>query len=183
MADRPFPQVKVRRDVACQSSRNGHTPVLIVLHSTEGQNVPKSTKDLAGLATFFDRLPTQASSHVATDSDGYSARMVDDDKKAWTCAFFNGVSLNIEQIGFAAQSKWTDAEQRETARWIALWHRRYDIPIQRGRVMAGGRIKPGVVFHSELGALGGGHHDPGPNYPIGRVLRLARQYAIKQEES
>lgn len=183
MPDRHFPDVRVRLDVACQSSRNGVTPLLIVLHSTEGSNIPKSTKDLQGLAAYFDKPATDASSHVATDADGFSARMVDDDKKAWSCVNYNGLSLNIEQIGFAAQKKWTDAEQRETGRWIAYWSRHHYIPIARGRIMAGGHIKPGVVMHSELGQLGGGHHDPGADYPIGRVLRLARGYANKQENA
>jgi hypothetical protein len=40
----------------------------------------------------------------------------------------------IEQIGFATdnwRSRAKDLQLRETARWIALWHRRYGIPIRR----------------------------------------------------
>ncbi|MFL5910754.1 MAG: N-acetylmuramoyl-L-alanine amidase [Gaiellaceae bacterium] len=185
MSDRPFPQVKVRRDVACQSKRDGRRPVLIVVHSTEGQNQMRSIRDLEGLAAFFDRLPTQASAHVATDADGFSARMVPDSRKAWSCVDYNAISLNIEQIGFAVQKTWKDAELRETARWIARWHREHHIPIQRGAVLAGGKIKPGVVGHQELGELGGGHHDPANpfpgSYPLTRVLELAHHYVRLQE--
>lgn len=28
-------------------------------------------------------------------------------------------------------------------------------------------------MHSELGAIGGGHHDPGPGYPIDKVITYA----------
>lgn len=180
-AGRAFPNVVVRRNVACQSSRNGARPQLIVLHSTEGQNVPDSAADLAGLAAFFDRLTTQASSHVATDSDGNSSRMVPDDMKAWTCAGFNPVSLNIEQIGFAAQKEWATAELRETARWIAYWSRKHNIPIREAAVMGGAVTRTGVIYHSALGAFGGGHSDPGAGYPLEKVLDYARDYLTAQD--
>jgi hypothetical protein len=171
--DRAFPNVVLKTSVACQSSRNGVRPTIIVLHSTEGQNVPGSTKDLEGLAAFFDRLSTQASSHVATDSDGNSARMVPDSRKAWTCAGYNSMSLNVEQIGFAAQSEWAMAELRETARWIAYWHRNFGIPIRQS-------TSSGVCQHVDLGAAGGGHHDCGPSYPFEKVLELAEGYVVAQ---
>jgi N-acetylmuramoyl-L-alanine amidase/Putative peptidoglycan binding domain len=170
--DRAFPNVVLKTNVACQSARS--SPItLIVLHSTEGQNVPGSAKDLQGLAAFFDRLSTQASSHVATDSDGQSARMVPDSRKAWTCAGYNSMSLNIEQIGFAAQGEWALAELKETARWIAYWHRHHGIPIRHSTSF-------GVCQHVDLGAAGGGHVDCGPGYPEEKVLELAEGYVVAQ---
>jgi hypothetical protein len=32
----------------------------------------------------------------------------------------------------------------------------------------------------DLGIQGGGHHDPGPGFPIDRVLRYARRYKLVQ---
>lgn len=180
VSNRRWPNVVVRRNVECQSSRGGARPVLIVLHSTEGQNVPGSASDLAGLADFFNRLAVQASSHVGVDGDGNSSRMVPDDMKAWTCAGFNPVSLNIEQIGFAAQKEWLPAELRETARWIAYWSRKHGIPVQRGAVRGAGVTRPGVIYHSDLGSYGGGHSDPGPAYPFEKVLEYARGYVTAQ---
>lgn len=170
------PDVQVRRNVACQSTRHGAKPVLIIIHDTEGTNIPNSARDLANLGDFFDRPTTQASSHVATDADGFSARYVMDDRKAWHCAFYNSVSLGIEQIGFAAQPRWPQAQLEETARWVALWSERHGIPIRKGRVTIDGRVtRSGVMRHSELGNLGGGHHDPGPNYPMADMLAIARR--------
>lgn len=170
------PDAQIRRNVACQSSRHGSKPVLIVIHDTEGGNIPHSIRDLAGLGDFFNRIGTQASSHVATDADGFSARYVDDDAKAWHCAFFNSVSLGIEQIGFATQKAWPKAQIEETARWVALWSARHGIPIRKGAVTKDGRVtRSGVVRHSELGNLGGGHHDPGPGYPMADMLAVARK--------
>jgi hypothetical protein len=191
MSDRPFPEVVVRRNVACQSDRNHFgtvidKPTLIVIHDTEGGNIPHSHRDLSGLADWFDRISTQASSNVADDQDGNSARFVDDDRKAWAQAFYNSHALSIEQIGFATDD-WTnpakDKQIRETARWIALWHRRYGIPLQKARISPDGRIiTPGVIQHRALGHLGGDHHDVSSLYPGAKVLRYARHYVTLQNQ-
>ena len=173
------PNVVVRHESPNQSERSSVALNLIVLHDTEGANIPHSTSDLSGLGDFFARTATQASSHVATDSDGNSARFVSDRRKAWHCAAYNSASLGIEQIGFASQSRreWQSAQLRETARWIAFWAHRYNIPIRRATVAGGTVTRSGVIRHMDLGVLGGGHSDPGANFPFGRVLTLARTFA------
>lgn len=165
------------RHVRNCSSRNGVHPDLIVLHDTEGANIPHSVRDLAGLGDWFDNPAAEASAHVATDSDGNSARYVADSLKAWSCAFYNARSLNIEQVGFATERTWPKAQLHETARWIARWADLHDIPIRLARVTSDGRVlRTGVIRHSQLGHLGGDHHDPGPHYPMAEVLRVARGY-------
>jgi hypothetical protein len=187
MSDRIHPNVTVRNDVECQSDRANSPMLLIVLHDTEGGNVPQSSRDLAGLGAFFDRIETQASSHVATDQDGNSARYVPDARKAWTqFPHYNAIGLSIEQIGFASEdwkSPAKDAQLREAARWIARWSHRHGIPVRRGKVTSDGRVlRTGVVQHRELGPLGGGHHDVSADYPMTRVLRYARQYLKRLNE-
>lgn len=174
------PRVVVKKASPNQSTRTA--PIsLIVLHDTESHNYPGSS-DLKGLANWFANPNAQVSSHVATDGDGFSARFVHDDMKAWHCAGFNSASLGIEQIGFATDTRdqWFSRRKqlRETARWIARWSLLHGIPIQKGSVNgANGTIyKPGVVTHAMLGSRGGGHHDPGPGYPFNTVLWLARYY-------
>jgi hypothetical protein len=187
MSDRPFPNVVVRKNVRNQSSRNGATPALIVVHDTEGGNVPQSSRDLEGLAGWFDNPTAQASSHVATDQDGNSARFVKDENKAWSQMYFNSVGLSIEQIGFATDDWASPAklpQLRETARWVAYWSRHYGIPIRKATVTRDGRVtRSGVIQHRALGHLGGDHHDVDVAYPGGRVLSLARQYAKAQERA
>lgn len=165
---RPFERIKM--SVVCQSSRNGAKPKLIVLHDTEGANVPNSVVDLQGLGNYFDKPATQASSHVGVDSDGYAAQFVPDSAKAWTQAAFNPVSLSVEQIGFATQKTWPEAQLRKTAQYIAYWSVKYDIPISFSTTH-------GVCEHRHLGAAGGGHVDCGEPYPLDKVLDFARVYA------
>lgn len=176
---RKHPNVVVRRSSPNQSDRAAATPTLIVLHSTESHDVPKSAQDLDAVAAWFQNPAAQASSHVIVDADGNSARCVPDRKKAWTCANFNSVSLNIEQIGFASfgRSKWRARwrEIRESARWIARWSKKFGIPIRSATITGSSVTRSGVTTHAALGTAGGGHHDPGP-YPMRRVLILARLY-------
>lgn len=172
---RVTPHVVLRRIVRNQSTRRGISPSLIVIHSTEGHNV-KGVADLAALGARFDDPAAQASSHVAIDAEGQSARFVLDGQKAWTCAGYNAVSLNIEQVGIAAEAAWTRDEYRECARWVARWSLAHGIPIRVGAVDGGRVARPGVVSHSDLGAIGGGHVDPGKGYNRHLMLGLARYY-------
>lgn len=180
--ERLHPNVVVRHRSPCQSERTpGVRLNLITLHDTEGANI-KGVADLAGLGNFFGDIDAQASSHVATDSDGNSARFVSDRMKAWHCSGYNSASLGIEQLGFASQTRATWLKNfrqlRETARWIAWWSKRYGIPIRRARVSGGVVTRSGVIRHMDLGSIGGGHSDPGSNYPFNRVLLLARAYKL-----
>lgn len=179
---RIHPKVTVRVESPNQSERVGSTPpLLIVLHSTESHNVPKSARDLEAIAGWFATPAAQVSAHVVVDGDGHSARCVPDRRKAWTCGQFNSASLNIEQVGFADygrlgwRRRWR--ELRETARWIARWSKKYGIPIRLGAVDGPSVARSGVVKHATLGLAGGGHTDPG-EYPMRRVLILARMYRL-----
>jgi N-acetyl-anhydromuramyl-L-alanine amidase AmpD len=178
--ERAYANVKVRKNVRNESSRKGADIKLIVLHDTEGANI-KGIRDLQGLANYFDNPEADASSHVGVDAEGQSSRMVADDRKAWHSAYYNAPSLGIEQIGFASQKAWSDAQLRETARWIAWWSRKHGIPIRLGLVSRDGRIlKSGIVTHVSLGNLGGNHRDPGVSYPLKAVLVYARHYVRAQ---
>lgn len=174
---RIHPKVVVRQISPNQSARSGDIS-LIVIHSTESHDYPGVT-DLRGVAGWFSNPASHVSSHVIVDKNGVSARCVPDDRKAWTCAHFNSVSLNVEMIGFASfgRAKWRRRwrELRETARWLARWSKKYNVPLRRGRVSGPNVTRSGVVTHSELGTYGGNHSDPGP-YPRKRLLALARIY-------
>lgn len=175
------PSVEVTRLVRNRSSRRGVKPRGIVLHTTEGHDRP-GLSDLEGLGGWFDNPAASASSHVANDQEGNDARYVPDDEKAWTCAWFNAQTLNIEQIGFAKfpTATWLRSRQAQlqnTAEWVAYWSLEWGIPIQPGKTLGPVVTTPGVLTHAQLGALGGGHHDPGVGYPLDYVLTRARQLA------
>lgn len=153
-------------NVRNQSSRNGRKPSIIVLHTTEGQNLP-GLADLKGLAAYFDRAAVQASSHVGVDAEGNSAQFVPDSRKAWTQAAANPGALSVEQIGFASQNAFAHLQLLKTAQYIAYWSETWGIPIVSSTTH-------GVCQHAQLGLAGGGHVDCGPHYPFAQVLQLAR---------
>jgi hypothetical protein len=177
MSQRHHPSVDVTRMSPNQSDRGGARPTLVVVHATAGHNRP-GIADLAGLAGWFGDSASQVSSHVATDNEGNSARFVPDDRKAWHCAAYNRMSLGIEQIAPGDGSEITRDMYRETGRWIALWSKRWDIPIREARVENGRVLRSGVIRHSSLGTLGGNHSDPG-RYDMHAMLSLARFYAAR----
>jgi N-acetyl-anhydromuramyl-L-alanine amidase AmpD len=177
---RTNPNVVYRRRSPNQSARTAPVSI-IVLHSTESSEVSHSSADLQGIANYFGSTSAQVSAHVITDADGNSARCVSDPGKAWACVSFNSASLNIEQIGHAAQTSWPASQLDETARWIARWHRKHGIPIQRGAVSGVSVTKPGVVTHAQLGSAGGGHTDPGSHYPVDDVLKRAVKFANRKK--
>lgn len=172
-----YKQANVRN----QSSRTGVKPALLVLHTTESHNRPGKS-DIDSIINWFDNPVAQSSSHVIVDREGNSARCVKDGKKAWTQAWFNSFCLSIEMIGFASESKtaWLLNERKglkKVAKYLAHWSKYWDIPLQKAVVSNTGRVvKPGVIRHMDLGKLGGDHHDPGVNFPLDTVIRMAKWY-------
>lgn len=181
---RLLPRVVVKRSSPSQSARSAEIE-LIVLHSTESHN-RKGASDLQAISDLFATASFEASSHVVVDADGLSARCVPDARKAWTVGALNSASLNVEQIGFAADGRiaWRKRahQLREVARWIAVWSRRHGVPIRKARLSSGGQIlRAGVTTHDYCSKHGAGttHWDPGP-YPMGYVLWLARGFKAAQ---
>ena len=114
---------------------------------------------------------------MINDREGNDARLVADERAAWTQGRFNQRSLSIEQIAFArfSREQWMENRRPQlmnTASWVAYWSARYGIPIQRGRTSGCDVVRDGVVTHEQLGC-GNTHSDPGNGYPIELVLELA----------
>jgi hypothetical protein len=82
---------------------------------------------------------------------------------------FNSISLGIEQIGFATQHSWPNAQLQKTAQQVASWSTKFDIPLTFS-------TSHGVCQHKDLGSAGGGHSDCGPDYPFDRVLAMAKEF-------
>ena len=154
------------------SSRGGASVRLLVIHTAEG------ARTIESLGSFFQGN-VQASSQVGADDKvntiGEYVRRTD---KAWTCASFNPVSENIELCAFASWSadEWNRHPNMlaNCAAWLAEESAHYGIPLTKLSPSAAQGSGRGVCYHADLGAAGGGHHDPGTNFPIDYVLNLAR---------
>jgi len=108
--------------------------------------------------------------------------------KAWTQANFNPQCVSAElcaaPLGETGPcgANWSRAEWlrhtdmlQNTADWIREECQHFGLPIVKlsaSQAQGSGR---GVAGHVDLGAGGGGHHDPGPNFPWSEVMDLARR--------
>lgn len=150
---------------------------LLVAHDTESPNAP-GIADLEAIRAWFSNPNAQASANYVDDAQGNVLEMVNPATlKAWHVAYFNPWAIGVEEVGYASQTHWPLLQVEATARIFAHWATAYGIPIQRGKVSGCTIIRPGIVFHADLGLCGGGHHDPGTHYPMAELLRLTAMYA------
>lgn len=147
---------------------------LVVLHTTEGARTYEE------LGRFFQHPSAQVSSHVGVDDTlGVVGEYVQPAQKSWSVVSFNSVSMNAEMCGFSA---WTTEQWmhdhmnllRNVSRWIREECARFRLPIAKLNAEQAQNGGHGVCGHVDLGAAGGGHHDPGPGFPWGWVINRAR---------
>jgi len=159
------------------SSRGGAGVRLIVVHTAEGATTYES------LGNFFKNPSSGVSSQVGIDDKaGKIGEYVKRGSKSWTQAEFNPVATSAELCGFA---KWSTSEWKNKhanmlencARWIAEESKYFGVPIVKlssSQAQGSGR---GVCSHSDLGARGGGHTDPGAGFPWSDVIARAKAIA------
>jgi peptidoglycan hydrolase-like protein with peptidoglycan-binding domain len=161
-----------------KSSRGGSGVRLIVVHTSEG------AQDFTSLGNYFKSSSVQASSQVGCDnsSRGKIGEYVSRGDKAWTQANANPYCTSNELCtpSGAAQG-WSDGTWRSKdtmlrncADWIAEEAKYFGIPITKLSASQAQGGSKGVCGHGDLGSAGGGHTDPGPNFPWSYVLDLAR---------
>lgn len=156
-------------------SSRGSGVRLVVVHTAEG------ARTYQDLGNFFASSSAGVSSHTGIDDNtgGKIGEYVKRGNKAWTQANANPYSVATELCGFAewSESTWRnqhDQMLRTCAAWIREECQHYGLPIVKlsaGQAQGSGH---GVCGHVDLGAAGGGHWDPGPGFPWGYVIDLAK---------
>jgi hypothetical protein len=155
------------------SSRGGAIVTTICLHTAEGALTIES------LGAFFANPASGVSSHTGIDDKANTVgEYVKRDGKAWTAANANPWCVQTELCAFAA---WNSAEWdrhpnmlANCAAWIAEEAAAFGIPIVGlSAAQAQNPSVKGICQHADLGAMGGGHWDCGPGFPMARVLDMA----------
>ena len=142
---------------------------MVVVHTAEGALSYQS------LGSFFANPSSEVSSQTGIDdTPGIIGEYVRRDRAAWTQANYNSASVATELCAFA---KWDRAEwlrhpaMLENCRqWIAEECGANGIPLVRIGASAAQGGGAGVCGHVDLGAGGGNHWDPGPEFPWDIVL-------------
>lgn len=157
-------------------------PKWVGVHTQEGGRTAKD------LAAFLDDPDSQVSYHAVND-ELFGIKVVAEDDAPWSAAGANGFAFHICLAGsYAAwsRSKWLetdasdgkneDAELTYAAKIIAWWCGKYDIPAEYigGNGIPWGR--DGICGHMDFGVWGGGHHDPGPNFPWDELIRRVKAF-------
>lgn len=159
------------------SSRGGAQVRLIVVHTSEGAQTYQS------LGSFFANPSSQVSSHTGIDdaSPGVIGEYCGRSNKAWTAANANPYAVQTELCtpsgaaqGWSAQT-WASKTTMlaNCAAWIAEEAAILGIPIVKLSPAQAQGGAAGVCGHGDLGAMGGGHTDPGPNFPWSQVIAMA----------
>jgi N-acetyl-anhydromuramyl-L-alanine amidase AmpD len=142
----------VHRRTPNQSSRHGAHVDLLVWHETAGA--------YKGSVDWLCNPASQASAHLVVREDGGEVtQLVPLGVKAWHAAAYNPRSVGVEHANVTAKGYATEAQLRVSARifgWLCLHH---DVPPRFARGGAG----RGVCRHLDLGTLGGGHTQCGPD--------------------
>lgn len=153
-------------------------PRWIAVHTQEGGRTAR------GLAQFLSLSVNGVSYHAVVD-DHELLKCVAEDRAPWSASNANHYAFHVCAAGSYAgwsRDKWLETDARDgknedfeltnMARVVAWWCQKYDIPA----VWIGGGAQPpwgrdGICGHGDLGAWGGGHHDPGPNFPVNEFVR------------
>lgn len=141
-----------------------------VVHSAEASDDTGDDRSAEGVAAYFARESTQASTQLAVDRDS-CVRMLPDLVIPWGASGANTNGVHVEICGRAS---WTQAEwmQRKAmldraAFKVAMWCFHYRIP-RRWVGPVGLKLKrKGLTTHADVNrAFGrGSHWDPGPGFP------------------
>lgn len=136
-----------------QSDRHGARVDLLIWHESAGH--------YKGDVSWLCNPVADASAHIVLREDGNEAtQLVALHRKAWHAyPHFNPVSVGVEHSNVTAKGYATDHQLEVSARifgWLCL---HLHVPPRWAR----GGVGRGVCYHGELGALGGGHTQCGPN--------------------
>lgn len=162
---------------------------LIVIHSAEAADSFGADTSAEGVANYFSRASTQASTQLAVDRDS-CVRMLPDLIIPWGASGANYDGLHVEICGYA---RWTRSEWlerlpmlRRAAYKVARWCYMYDIPPRWLSVASvkGGRYK-GLTTHADVNAAfkKGVHWDPGAGFPRDSFREWVKGYLADIEAS
>ena len=163
-------------------------PTLIVIHTAECGEIANAAENLAQWDAGSER--PKASWHFAV-ADADITCSVDPALSSWHSGPVNGYSIGIEHAGKAAQTaeQWGDEYSRNelelSAKLVAVLCEIYQIPVMKlepheiALAHHAGVQPRGICGHWDVTrALGGTHHDPGPDFPWDSYMARVREIAI-----
>ena len=159
-----------------------------VIHSAEASDDSGADTTAEGVANYFARPSTQASTQLAVDRDS-CVRMLPDLVIPWGASGANTNGLHIEICGRAGwgREEWLQHSRRpmldRAAFKVAKWCYHYRIPVRWVGPTGLKLGRKGLTTHKEVNDAfqNGSHWDPGPDFPRAEFLALVKKHlaAIK----
>lgn len=152
-----------------------------VIHSAEASDDIGPDTTAEGVANYFARPTTQASTQLAVDRDS-CVRMLPDLTIPWGATGANTNGLHVEICGRAA---WTRQEWRDrptmldrAAFKVAVWCFHYGIPRRWVGPLGLKLRRAGLTTHLDVNTAfkGGTHWDPGDGFPRDVFLDLVQHH-------
>lgn len=170
----PYPLVESPHFTATR----GRSIRVVVIHTME---IAERLDAAEACARWFASPSAQVSAHYCVDAE-HVIQCVREEDVAWHARGGNGNSIGIELAGVAAQdaASWADPYSRavieRAARLTAEVCARHGIPLRRLRAAGLVAGRSGITGHADVSAAfrKSDHWDPGPAFPWGRFVRLAR---------
>lgn len=161
-----------------KTSVAGRAISVVVIHTME---IAERDGAAEACAAWFASPVSEVSAHYCVDAET-TIQSVREADVAWHARGGNANSIGIELAGYAGQQgrDWRDDYSRavleRAARLTAEVCGRYGIPIRRLRAAGLVAGRRGVTGHADVSAAfrKSDHWDPGPAFPWGAFLRLAR---------
>ena len=160
---------------------------LVVVHSAEAADSSGEDTSAEGVARYFARPSTRASTQLAVDRDS-CVRMLPDLVIPWGAKGANHDGLHVEICGRASwfRARWLEREEmlRRAAWRVAKWCWLYGIaPRWLTDEQLGAGTARGLTTHVQVNRVfeGGTHWDPGPGFPADLFLEWVREYVVEIE--
>lgn len=171
------------------SPRGLGVPGWIAVHTQEGG---RTARDLA----LFLANSANAVSYHSVNDDIEVLKCVAEGDAPWSAVNANRYAFHHCFAGSYAgwsRDKWLspdasdgkneDVQLTKGAHVVAWWCDKYGVPAE----WIGGRAQPpwgarGILGHADLGQWGGGHSDPGGNFPVQEFIRRVVQFLTGEDQ-
>lgn len=154
-----------------------------VIHSAEASDDTGPDRTAEGVAAYFSRPSTQASTQLAVDRDS-CVRMLPDLVIPWGASGANTNGVHVEICGRAMwdRNEWLSPHRLpmldRAAFKVAMWCYHYGIPVRWVGPSGLKLRRAGLTTHADVNRAfkNGTHWDPGPGFPRDVFLRLVRDH-------
>lgn len=164
-----------RTGANCTGNSNGPRArtLYVVFHSQEGDGTAVSLANYCN--STWDKGPKAVSYNLTID-DNDTVENVPVSEGSWSAVDANNIAVHICIAG--SRAEWTRDQWMKrvksldrAAKAAAAACRQYDIPAVKVLATDGWPVTPkGLAAHADFGKRGGGHTDPGANFPFPYVI-------------